>query len=184
MLYQAYQLQSDLMSPMRATAQYLSQALWLEKTERSVMRKLAAACDVFSRLRLTHTRPAYGIDRVLCEGREIPVVEEVALTMPFGTLLHFRKDDSTLPAQPTVLLVAPLSGHFATLLRETARTLLQDHDVYITDCTTPAMCRSATARSPWTTTSPIWCASRKPSVPACTWWPSASPAWPRWQPRR
>ncbi|MEZ5703744.1 MAG: polyhydroxyalkanoate depolymerase, partial [Burkholderiaceae bacterium] len=133
MLYQAYQLQSDLMSPMRATAQYLSQALWLEKTERSVMRKFAAACDVVARLRLTHTRPAYGIDRVLCEGREMAVKEEAALTMPFGTLLHFRKDDSALPAQPKVLLVAPLSGHFATLLRETARTLLQDHDVYITD---------------------------------------------------
>jgi poly(3-hydroxybutyrate) depolymerase len=133
MLYQAYQLQSDLMSPMRATAQYLSQALWLEKTERTVMRKFAAACDVFSRLRLTHTRPAYGINQVICEGREVPVVEEVTLTLPFGTLLHFRKEDRALPAQPAVLLVAPLSGHFATLLRETARTLLQDHDVYITD---------------------------------------------------
>jgi poly(3-hydroxybutyrate) depolymerase len=54
-------------------------------------------------------------------------------TLPFAPLLGFLKDDSTLPAQPPVLLVAPLSGHFATLLRETARTLLQDHDVYITD---------------------------------------------------
>jgi poly(3-hydroxybutyrate) depolymerase len=133
MLYQAYQFQSDLMSPFRLTAQHLSQSLWLEKTERTVLRKVTAACDVLSRLRLTHSRPAYNIQSVVTEGREVPIVEEAVQTLPFGTLLHFRKDDSTLPSQPPVLLVAPLSGHFATLLRETARTLLQDHDVYITD---------------------------------------------------
>jgi poly(3-hydroxybutyrate) depolymerase len=59
------------------------------------------------------------------------VTEEKVLALPFGTLLHFRKAGAG--GQPPVLLVAPLSGHFATLLRETARTLLQDHDVYITD---------------------------------------------------
>jgi poly(3-hydroxybutyrate) depolymerase len=133
MLYQAYQLQSDLMSPMRLTAQCLSQSLWTEKTERSLLRKMSAACDVLSRLRLTHSRPPYGIHSVTTEGREVAVEEHCVLTLPFGSLLHFRKTDNDLPAQPPVLLVAPLSGHFATLLRETARTLLQDHDVYITD---------------------------------------------------
>lgn len=133
MLYQAYQLQSDLMSPIRLAAQHLSQSLWQEKTEQSLVRKVSAACDVLSRMRLTHARPAYGITSVVSEGREVPIVEETVHTLPFGSLLHFRKSDSTLPAQPPVLLVAPLSGHFATLLRETARTLLQDHDVYITD---------------------------------------------------
>ena len=133
MLYQAYQLQSDLMSPMRLTAQCLSQSLWTEKTERSLLRKMSAACDVLSRLRLTHSRPPYGIHSVTTEGREVAVEEHCLLTLPFGSLLHFRKTDNDLPAQPPVLLVAPLSGHFATLLRETARTLLQDHDVYITD---------------------------------------------------
>jgi poly(3-hydroxybutyrate) depolymerase len=133
MLYQAYQLQSDLLSPMRLTAQCLSQSLWTEKTERSLLRKMSAACDVLSRLRLTHSRPPYGIHSVTTEGREVAVEEHCVLTLPFGSLLHFRKTDNDLPAQPPVLLVAPLSGHFATLLRETARTLLQDHDVYITD---------------------------------------------------
>lgn len=133
MLYQAYQLQSDLMSPMRLTAQCLSQSLWTNKTERSLLRKMSAACDVLSRLRLTHSRPPYGIHSVTSEGREVAVEERCVLTLPFGSLLHFRKTDNDLPAQPPVLLVAPLSGHFATLLRETARTLLQDHDVYITD---------------------------------------------------
>ena len=62
---------------------------------------------------------------------EVEVTEEISLAMPFGNLLHFKKPG--LADQPPVLLVAPLSGHFATLLRETLRTLLQDHDVFITD---------------------------------------------------
>ena len=134
MLYQAYQLQSDLMSPMRLLAQGSSAALWMNQTEGSYLRKVSASLEVFSRMRLTHSRPPYGIDTVQVGERSIAVTEEAVLTMPFGTLLHFKKDDaSDLPAQPPVLLVAPLSGHFATLLRETAKTLLQDHDVYITD---------------------------------------------------
>ena len=133
MLYQAYQLQSDLTSPLRLVAQHLSASLWIEKTERTVLRKVAAACDVISRLRLTHSRPPYNIHSVTIGEQEVTVVEEEVLRLPFGTLLRFRKTGADLPEQPKVLLAAPLSGHFATLLRETARTLLQDHEVYITD---------------------------------------------------
>lgn len=134
MLYQAYQLQSDLMSPLRLLAQGGSAALWLGKTEGSLLRKFSASMEVFSRLRLTHSRPAYGISSVKVGEREFAVTEEAVLSMPFGTLLRFKKETpADLPFQPPVLLVAPLSGHFATLLRETVRTLLQDHDVYITD---------------------------------------------------
>lgn len=131
MLYQAYQLQSDLLSPLRMAAQQLSSALWLRDTERTVLRGLSAASEVFSRMRLTHSRPPYRIANVLVGEREVAVVEEQTLSTPFGTLLHFRRPE--VSGQPPVLLVAPLSGHFATLLRETVRTLLQDHDVYITD---------------------------------------------------
>jgi poly(3-hydroxybutyrate) depolymerase len=63
--------------------------------------------------------------------REVVVTEEAADVTPFGTLLHFKKDIDQ--AQPRVLLIAPLSGHFATLLRATVRTMLPEHDVYITD---------------------------------------------------
>ncbi len=133
MLYQAYQFQSDLASPLRLAAQYIGSSMLFQQTERSVFRKVAAACDVFSRMRLTHSRPPYNIDSVTIGKQEVPVTEEAVLTLPFGTLLRFRKADAGLPYQPPVLLVAPLSGHFATLLRETARTLLQDHDVFITD---------------------------------------------------
>jgi poly(3-hydroxybutyrate) depolymerase len=134
MLYQAYQNQSDLMSPLRLLAQSTGAALWLNKTEGSFLRKLSASMEVISRLRLTHTRPAYGIESVKVGEYDLAVTEEIVLSMPFGTLLRFKKANTAdLPQQPPVLLVAPLSGHFATLLRETARTLLQDHDVYITD---------------------------------------------------
>ncbi len=134
MLYQAYQTQSDLMSPFRLLAQGSSAALWMNKTEGSWLRKLSSSLEVFSRMRLTHTRPAFGITAVQVGSRELAVTEEVVLSLPFGTLLRFKKEcPSDLPTQPPLLLVAPLSGHFATLLRETARTLLQDHDVYITD---------------------------------------------------
>ncbi len=133
MLYQAYQTQSDFTSPLRLMAQGLGASLWVSQTEGSMLRKMAASMEVLSRMRLTHSRPAYGIDSVKVGEREIAVAEHAVLTMPFGTLLHFQKQEPTAEPQPKVLLVAPLSGHFATLLRETARTLLQDHDVYISD---------------------------------------------------
>ncbi|MET0520285.1 MAG: polyhydroxyalkanoate depolymerase, partial [Burkholderiaceae bacterium] len=128
MLYTAYQWQSDLLSPLRLAAQQLAASMWLRRTEKSALRALSAANEVLSRMRLTHTRPAYGIEGV---------GEAAVLSLPFGTLLHLRKnasgDEAGGPAPPRVLLVAPLSGHFSTLLRETARTLLQHHEVYITD---------------------------------------------------
>ena len=134
MLYQAYQTQADLMSPFRLLAQSSSAALWLSHTEGSFLRKLSASMEVLSRMRLTHSRPAYAISTVKVGEDNFAITEETVLTMPFGTLLRFKKEGfGDLPDQPPVLLVAPLSGHFATLLRETARTLLQDHDVYITD---------------------------------------------------
>ncbi|RZI97482.1 MAG: polyhydroxyalkanoate depolymerase, partial [Haliea sp.] len=131
MLYHAYQAQSDLTSPLRLLAMQQAGLFWLQKTEGTLLRKMAAAAEVLSRMRLTHSRPAYGIGSVMVQDESVPVVEEKTLALPFGTLLRFSKPGIT--DQPPVLLVAPLSGHFATLLRETARTLLQDHDVYITD---------------------------------------------------
>jgi poly(3-hydroxybutyrate) depolymerase len=132
MLYQAYQLQSDLSTPLRLLSQFGSAVLASGHGEGGVLRKVSAALDVFSRLRLTHSRPDYAISDVAAAHGPVPVVEEEVLSMPFGRLLRFRKSQD-LTDQPKVLLVAPLSGHFATLLRETVRTLLQDHDVYITD---------------------------------------------------
>jgi poly(3-hydroxybutyrate) depolymerase len=80
---------------------------------------------------VTHARPEWGIASVAADGTEYPVVEEVAATTPFATLRRFRKVGA--PEQARVLVAAPMSGHFATLLRDTVRTLLRDHDVYVTD---------------------------------------------------
>ena len=84
-----------------------------------------------ARLRLTHSRPAYELDAVDVAGQCVAITELKICKLPFGTLLHFKKAMDN--PGPRVLLVAPLSGHSATLLRETARTLLAEHDVYITD---------------------------------------------------
>ena len=131
MLYGLYQSSMNATSPMRLAAQVLGSALWFEKDERTANRRMASFFDVLSRMRLTHTRPPYGIERVMVDGQEVAVHEAPVLIAPFGTLLHFRKH--TRAEQPKVLVAAPLSGHFATLLRETVHTLLRDHDVYITD---------------------------------------------------
>ncbi len=132
MLYLAYQTQSDIMAPVRAWATLAASAGRQPLlADGQPMRNLTAAYDLIARAGLTHTRPPFGIRSVTVGNREVEVREEAALSTPFGTLLHFRKDVAT--AQPRVLLVAPLSGHFATLLRGTVRTMLPDHDVYITD---------------------------------------------------
>ena len=134
MLYQAYQLHSDVTAPLRRMSQIGSAVFGFGHADGGMLRKVSAALDVFSRLRLTHSRPDYGIDSVALDQESVAVQEEVVLDLPFGRLLHFKKDSgAALQNQPKVLLVAPLSGHFATLLRETVRTLLQDHDVFITD---------------------------------------------------
>ncbi|HWV52360.1 polyhydroxyalkanoate depolymerase [Pseudorhodoplanes sp.] len=132
MLYQAYQASSDIMLPVRALAGFaLSAHHAIPSLNGPAVRNLTAAYELISRARLTHTRPDYGINSVTVGNREVEVTEEAVRTTPFGTLLRFRKDVDT--AQPRVLLVAPLSGHFATLLRGTVRTMLPEHDVYITD---------------------------------------------------
>jgi len=165
MLYQAYQLQSDLLSPMRLWAQHWGSALWQEGTEGTLARQVAAACDVVSRLRLTHSRPAYGITEVVSQGQAVAVTERVVLRLPFGSLLHFQKS-SDRPPGPPVLLTAPLSGHFATLLRETVHTLLQDHDVYITDWLRPRRLHRLRHRLPGLPGTGHACRRRMPALGA------------------
>lgn len=93
----------------------------------------AAMLDLVANTKLTHKRPPFAIHEVQCGNQVLTVREEVVLSLPFGDLLHFAKDDQI--AKPKMLVVAPLSGHFATLLRSTVATLLRDHDVYVTDWT-------------------------------------------------
>ena len=132
MLYFAYQASTDVMVPVRAWANLVLAAAGSPALGDSpAVRNLTAAYELISRAGLTHTRPPFGIHSIAVGNREVEVREEAAHESPFGTLLHFKKDIATV--QPRVLLVAPLSGHFATLLRATVQTMLPDHDVYITD---------------------------------------------------
>jgi polyhydroxyalkanoate depolymerase len=95
------------------------------------LRPVTAGFDMMARAGITHTRPAFGITSVTVDDVDVPVVEEIADATPFATLLHFKKALTT--ETPPVLIVAPMSGHFSTLLRGTVRTMLLDHDVYLTD---------------------------------------------------
>lgn len=133
MLYRTYQFQDDLVAPLRVTAgwarlmgEWAFQGWWAP-----AWRRLGAGLELLSRFRISHERPAFGIASVREGDREVAVREEVVLELPFGRLLRFAKASEA--AQPRVLVIAPLSGHFATLLRGTVATLLQDHDVYVTD---------------------------------------------------
>jgi poly(3-hydroxybutyrate) depolymerase len=134
MLYQAYQAQADLMAPVRSLAGRAAAMLGerLNGAARpSAWSNLTAAYELIARAGLTHARPPFDIDSAMVGNREVAVTEQAADVTPFGTLLHFKKDIEQ--AQPRVLLIAPLSGHFATLLRATVRTMLAEHDVFITD---------------------------------------------------
>jgi poly(3-hydroxybutyrate) depolymerase len=132
MLYLAYQMQSDIMVPVRTWAGIAANSGGQPLlTDHPAIRNLTAVYELIARAGLSHTRPPFGIDSILIGHREVAVREEAAARTPFGTLLHFKKDLAL--AQPRVLLVAPLSGHFSTLLRATVRTMLPEHDVFITD---------------------------------------------------
>jgi poly(3-hydroxybutyrate) depolymerase len=134
MLYEAYQAQDDLLGPLRLMAETVHDWLgqpWLPLGEMPLVRGAAAAMELLSHAGLSHERPDFRIKSVTAEGREVAVSEEIVASHPFCNLLHFRKD--TTREEPTVLVVAPLSGHFATLLRGTVETLLADHNVYLTD---------------------------------------------------
>jgi len=134
MLYQAYQAHADMMWLSRTFASTAAPIFNLSRfwpVESRAMQRLAASFEIFGIAQLTHKRPPFAIESVHSDGQQRVIHERVLHSTPFGSLLHFSKDNGH--NQPKVLLVAPMSGHFATLLRETVRTMLMDHDVYITD---------------------------------------------------
>lgn len=133
MLYQLYQFEDDVVAPWRDWARWSKG--WPTALFGGLLGDLAreaeAGLEMLSRFEFTHARPDFHITTVPIGNREVPIETEVVLDLPFGQLLHFVADIDT--PRPRVLVVAPLSGHFATLLAGTVRTLLRDHDVYITD---------------------------------------------------
>ncbi len=139
MLYHWHEFNHALWSPARWMADMCRTVLSHPDNPFSHLppvRSTAAMCEMFERTTRRYGKPAFGITETEVAGTQVPIAEEVVWRRPFCRLLHFRKvyPESMRPArQPAVLMVAPLSGHYATLLRDTVRRFLPDHDVYITD---------------------------------------------------
>jgi poly(3-hydroxybutyrate) depolymerase len=135
MLYQMHEFQRSIMEPWRWWAQASVDALQSPMSPLSYVpasNRAAAGFDLMLRLTGRYERPAFGITQVQVDGKPADVTESVLLDTPFCQLRNFGKSVKR-KAEPQVLVFAPLSGHFATLLRDTVRTMLPDHDVTITD---------------------------------------------------
>lgn len=138
MLYHAYEMTHAAISPMRAAAQVGQQVM---RHPLSLVpgnmgtRAFSAALEMFINATRRYGKPSFDIDSVPVDGADTPIVEEVVWSAPFCELLHFRRDSAAAAARndPKVLIVAPMSGHYATLLRGTVESMLPEHDVYITD---------------------------------------------------
>ena len=139
MLYHIHEFQRSILQPISRLATagselYTNPYSPLSYTPFS--KRLAATFDLVHRLGKEYQKPAFEIGSTTVKGVDVPIVEQVVLEKPFCKLIHFKRElpaGLTAPSCPKILLVAPLSGHHATLLRDTVRTLLLDHDVYITD---------------------------------------------------
>ncbi|HSV03766.1 MAG TPA: polyhydroxyalkanoate depolymerase [Phenylobacterium sp.] len=142
MLYSLYEAGYYAATPLRMAA-LMSREFWSSPLnparETELGRSLYAASDLYANLTRRYGKPAWGLDEVSVEGRPVRVTAETAWSSPWVNLLHFRRDPAGLAAagraapEPKVLIVAPLSGHHATLLRGTVRAFLADHEVYVTD---------------------------------------------------
>ncbi|HEX7888529.1 MAG TPA: polyhydroxyalkanoate depolymerase [Ramlibacter sp.] len=142
MLYQIYEAQRSLMEPFADFAQAASKLYSNPISpfgQNPFAQRMAAAYDLIYRLGKDYEKPEFGINTLSIDGVDIAIHEKVEIDKPFCELRRFKRfsDDSDtlnrLKGQPAVLIVAPLSGHYATLLRDTVRAMLRDHKVYITD---------------------------------------------------
>jgi poly(3-hydroxybutyrate) depolymerase len=139
MLYDAYEMQRSLLAGASTLANL--GADWLNNPANPLSYSqmgpiMASALDVFAHASALRGKPAFGLTHTVVEGEQVGVVEEVVLRRPFGQLKRFRRvreDGGEVTGQPRLLMVAPMSGHYATLLRGTVERMLPGHDVYITD---------------------------------------------------
>ncbi|MGE0767560.1 MAG: polyhydroxyalkanoate depolymerase [Hyphomicrobiaceae bacterium] len=138
MNYYAYEAAHTLAMPMRLAARSLQSTLELPFNPLGytyVGKNISAACEVFEKLTRRYGKPDFGIKETRVHGFPVPIREEVVLEKTFCDLLHFQRDEQVIGKRydPKVLLVAPMSGHYATLLSGTVKAMIQEHDVYVTD---------------------------------------------------
>lgn len=135
--YHLYELNHAAMSPIRATADltrlYFKNAM-NPLSHTPFGRSVAAGCELVERLTRRYGKPEFGLTETMVGGVKVPVREEIVWQKPFCNLLHFdRKTEPRKHGDPKILLIAPMSGHYATLLRGTVETLLPNAEIYITD---------------------------------------------------
>lgn len=134
MLYDAYEMQRSLLAGASTLANI--GAGWLNNPVNPLSYSqmgpiVASALDVFAHASAPRGKPEFGIETTIVEGRTVAVTEEIVLRKPFGQLKRFRREG--VEGSPRLLMIAPMSGHYATLLRGTVERMLPGHDVYITD---------------------------------------------------
>ena len=133
MLYQMYEMQRQALQPMRALVSGALSMMEVNPLRATPLgRVTTAALDSFEHTTRTFDKPGFGYTDTIIDGESVPVHEEIALRLPWCDLLHFERA-AHRPADRTLLIVAPLSGHYATLLRGTVGAFLPDHEVFITD---------------------------------------------------
>jgi poly(3-hydroxybutyrate) depolymerase len=134
MLYDTYELQRSWLAG-ASTLANMSAGWWSNPTNpfgySGFGPIMASALEVFAHASAPRGKPEFGFETVVVDGREVAVHEEIVLRKPFGQLKRFRREG--VEAGPKLLIVAPMSGHYATLLRGTVERLMPGHDVYITD---------------------------------------------------
>ena len=142
MLYQFYETQRSLMEPFSDLAQTAAKVFGNPLTlagQNPFAQRISAGYDLMHRLGKDYEKPEFGLRTIDVDGVDVAIHERTEISKPFCELRRFKRftDDETtlnkIKGQPAVLIVAPLSGHYATLLRDTVKTMLKDHKVYITD---------------------------------------------------
>lgn len=138
MHYYSYELAHALMHPVRLMTRAVKAQIetpFNPFSNTEFAKNIAAACEVFEGMTRRYGKPEFGIKETKIHGLTVPVREEIVMKKTFCNLLHFDRDESVVGKRydPKVLLIAPMSGHYATLLRGTAEAMIQEHNVYITD---------------------------------------------------
>ena len=156
MLYHAYELQRSWMNSVSTLASIGSGMLSNPANPlgyTGVGPMMANALEVFAHATAHYGKPEFGIDSVTIGGKAHAVTQSVAMQRPFGDLVRFRVE-GTPADRPRLLIVAPMSGHYATLLRGTVERMLESAEVYITDWADARMVPASACPAPWTTSSP------------------------------
>lgn len=138
MQYYTYELAHAFLNPIRMMTRAFKANLdapYNPFGKSEFAKNISAACDVFEGMTRRYGKPEFGIKETSIHGLTVPVKEEIVMRKTFCNLLHFDRDEAVVGKRydPKVLLIAPMSGHYATLLRGTVQSMIQEHNVYITD---------------------------------------------------